>query len=178
MEDIVLEYNIKYKSQVKIFGDKFIEKNKNNCKIIINKKTEDIRDLYRVTLDDKKSDFLSIRLILNNKITDISYLFYNCSSLSSILGIEKWTFSNITEMNCIFFNCSSLLSLPDISKWDTSNIKKMDSIFYNCSSLLSLPDISKWNTSNVKSMSRMFYNCSSLSSLLIYQNGTLQILII
>ena len=49
-------------------------------------------------------------------MNDISYIFHNCSSLTSISGIEKWNFSNINEMNIVFFNCSSLISLPDISK--------------------------------------------------------------
>ena len=42
MEEIIIKYNIKKKSQVKIFGDKFIETNKNNYEMRINEKTEEM----------------------------------------------------------------------------------------------------------------------------------------
>ena len=59
-------------------------------------------------------------------------------------------------MSFMFYECSSLSSLPDISKWNTNNVTNMISIFNRCSSLLSLPDISKWNTNSVRYMSGMF----------------------
>ena len=55
-------------------------------------------------------------------------------------------------MKFMFFRCSSLSSLPDISKWNTNNVTDMRYTFSGCSgcsSLSSLSDISKWNTNNV-----------------------------
>ena len=37
---------------------------------------------------------------------------------------------NITDMSYMFYECSKLSSLPDISKWNTSNVKDMSYIFY------------------------------------------------
>ena len=51
--------------------------------------------------------------------------------------------NNVSDMSGIFYNCSSLISLPDISKWFTHNVTNMSTMFYNCSSLICLPDISK-----------------------------------
>ena len=76
---------------------------------------------------------------------------------------------NYVNLKYIFYNCSSLSSLPDISKWNTNNVKDMQCMFYNCSSLSSLPDISKWNTNNVEDMSKMFNDTFSL--LFIYQKN-------
>ena len=50
----------------------------------------------------------------------------------------------MTNMSYIFYECSSLSSLPDISNWDTKNVTDMIYMFRGCSSLNSLPDISKW----------------------------------
>ena len=65
---------------------------------------------------------------------------------------------NMSEMFC---NCISLTSLPDISKWSTDNMIDMSRIFINCYSLLSLPDISKRNTNNVNNMNGVFAYCFS-----------------
>ena len=77
---------------------------------------------------------------------------YNNNKLYiKLKGINK-----ISDMSCMFGECSSLLSLPDISKWNTNNATNMSCMFNECSSLLSLPDISKWNAYNVTNMSFIF----------------------
>ena len=101
----------------------------------------------------------------NNNISDMSGIFYNCSSLKSLPDISDWDTNNITNMSTIFYNCSSLISLPDISEWNTERLINMGGIFSGCSSLKSLPDISKWSTNKVTNLSAIFYNCSSLISL-------------
>ena len=96
------------------------------------------------------------------KVTDMSYMFSNCSGLTS-LNVSKFDTSNVTSMSFMFYNCSNLTSL-DVSKFDTSNVTSMSYMFYCCSNLTSL-DVSKFDTSNVISMSYMFYYCSNLTSL-------------
>ena len=68
---------------------------------------------------------------------------------------------NYSNLKYLFYKCSSLSSLPDISKWNTNNVNDMSHMFAYSHSLISLPDISKWNTNNVNNMSSMFYACSS-----------------
>ena len=99
------------------------------------------------------------------KVTDMSYMFYGCSSLSSLPDISKWNTNNVTNLSWMFYGCSSLSYLPDISKWNTNNVNNMSGMFNGCSSLSSLPDISKWNTNNVTDMNDMFDGCSLLSSI-------------
>ena len=109
---------------------------------------------------------------------DMSYIFNNCWSLSSLPDITEWNTNNVSNMSRMFCNCKSLSSLPDISKWNTNNVEDMSLMFNNCYSLSSLPDISKWKTNNVKDMSRMFDNDESLLSLQILRNGILIMLLI
>ena len=160
------EINIIYKRQdnnnkIKIFGSDFVERNINNCKLIIEGKEEDLKE--KMNLLDK--DRIEIKLKGITNITDMSCMFDECSSLSSLPDISKWNTSNIIDMSYIFNKCPLLSSLPDISKWNTSNVTDMGGMFYKCSSLSSLPDISKWNTSNVTNMNSMFSECPLLSSL-------------
>ena len=48
----------------------------------------------------------------------------------SLPDISKWNTSKVTNMSDMFYKCSSLLSLPDISKWNTSNVTNMNNIIY------------------------------------------------
>ena len=50
-------------------------------------------------------------------------------SLFSLPDISKWNTNNVTNMRYMFYNCSSLSSLPDISKWNTNNVKYMNYMF-------------------------------------------------
>ena len=158
---IVIRYKIN-ETNVKIFGNEFVEKNMNICKIVYEKKEYKLTTYFNLK-NIKISKFLEIKLIGVNNAKDVSNMFYNCSSLISLPDKSKWNTNNATNMGYMFYNCSSLKSLPNI--WNTSNVTNMSYMFYNCSSLKSLPDISKWNTNNVNNMSYMFYNCSSLISL-------------
>ena len=65
-------------------------------------------------------------------------------------------------MSFLFYGCSSLSSLPDISKWNTNIVNNMSYMFCGCSSLSSLSDISNWNTNNVNNMSYMFLGCPNI----------------
>ena len=65
-------------------------------------------------------------------------------------------FKNITNLSYLFYGCKTISSLPDISQWDTSNVVDMQYMFYGCRAISSLPDISNWNTSKVNNMKYMF----------------------
>ena len=96
------------------------------------------------------------------KVTDMSYMFNNCSKLTS-LDVTKFNTANVTNMRYMFYSCSALLSL-DVTKFNTANVTNMSRMFSGCSKLTSL-DVSKFNTVNVTNMNSMFYNCSKLTSL-------------
>ena len=79
------------------------------------------------------------------------------------IDISKWDVSNITNMSYMFFDCKELESIVDISSWDVSNVKDMSFMFFNCKKLKSVVDISKWNVSKVTNMEFMFCNCESFN---------------
>ena len=95
-------------------------------------------------------------------VTDMSYMFYSCSSLTS-LDVTHFNTANVTDMESMFSSCSSLTSL-DVTHFNTANVTDMESMFSSCSSLTSL-DVSHFNTANVTNMSYMFSICVALTSL-------------
>ena len=103
---------------------------------------------------------------LNNletsNVTNMSYMFYSCSSLTS-LNVINFNTSKVTDMSLMFYGCSRLTNL-DVSNFDTSNVTSMRAMFSGCSSLTSL-DVSNFNTSNVTNMGSMFSSCSNLTNL-------------
>ena len=143
-----------------------------NCSEIAKSEEKNI-NLYNSALNDIKNIIYQY-----NYYSNMSNMFYNCRTLSSLPDISEWKTDNVINMSYFFYNCLSLISLPDISKWNTNNVEDMDYIFSNCSSLSSLPDISKWNTKNVNDMSGMFSNCSFYYLCRMYLNGILIMLLI
>ena len=64
-----------------------------------------------------------------SSVTNMSYMFYGCSSLTSIPELD---ISSVTNMSYMFSGCSSLTSIPEL---DTSSVTDMSYMFYGCSSL-------------------------------------------
>ena len=190
---IIIKYNIFYEKyeDYRLFGDKFVENNKNNCKMLINKEVYDLCcfiDKNLVKNTKNKNNEIQVKLIEVSKILDMSYMFSKVSSLSkfskwntnevedmshmfdgcllkSLPDISSWDISNVIDISYMFNKCSELLSLPDISKWNTCNVMDINHIFSECVKLASLPDISKWNTSNIENMSYAFYYCANIINL-------------
>ena len=97
-----------------------------------------------------------------SKVTDMEYMFYNCSRLTA-LDLSSFDTSKVTDMHAMFNYCSRLTAL-DLSSFDTSNVTNMSFMFSGCKSLTSL-NVSNWDTSNVTDMRLMFDKCSSLTTL-------------
>ncbi len=101
-------------------------------------------------------------------LTSTCRMFYGLSNLTQITGLDNLHTDNVTDMSFMFCDCSSLTSL-DLISFNTSNVTKMGSMFRNCSALESL-NVSSFNTSAIKTytsgaMDYMFYGCSSLTQL-------------
>ena len=159
-------YNIpKNTNKIKLFGSSFVKNNKNNCYLLIDEEFNELCESFELNSKQKNQNKFNIKLIEMNSISNMSFMFSDCSLLSSLPDISKWNMENVNDIRGIFCECESLKSLSDISNWNTKNITNMSWMFNYCTSLISLPDISKWNTINVTNMSGIFSYCSSLKSL-------------
>jgi len=64
------------RNEISIFGSKFVENNKNKCKMIIDNKEYEITDKYNI--EKYNNNKLNIKLKGINNITNMSYMFDGC----------------------------------------------------------------------------------------------------
>ena len=136
----------------------------------------------------KNSKEIKVKFKFNKKLTNMSFMFYECDSLKSI-DLSSFTSNHIITMRSTFMGCSSLKSL-NLSSFDSSNVNDMSHMFNGCYSLedinflnfntikvkymngmfrgcekLKFLDLSSFKTDNVIDMSRMFQDCRSLEEI-------------
>ena len=130
----------------------------NNIDIFIDKKKIKFDYKYKI----KESQEIKVKFKFKTILTNISFMFYECSSLESI-DLSSFNTNNVNSMECMFWGCSSLKSI-DLSSFNTNNVNDMHSMFSRCSSLKTI-DLSSFNTTSVKDMSGMFSRCSTLNTI-------------
>ena len=151
-------------SKEKFFGQKFVEKNKDKCKIIYKGREYELFAYFNDVIKEKEDDNITIKLKGISKITDCTNMFFGCISLYSLPDIQNWDTKNITDMTSMFTYCRSLNPFPDISGWNTKKVKSFKNFFCYCRDIEYLPDISKWDMSSAQDVSHMFDCCLSLKS--------------
>ena len=101
------------------------------------------------------STFTSPGDIDASDITDMSYMFGNCTNLVSVPQLDA---SNVTNMSNMFYGCTRLTT---VLLSNTGNVTNMSGMFYNCKVLITVPQL---DTSKVTNMGSMFSSCNSLSN--------------
>ena len=100
--------------------------------------------------------------------TDMAYMFYACSGLTSIDLFQGGNFSteNVTDFTAAFAFCSSLETI-NMTPFNTANAEDLSVMFYGCTALKKI-DISMFNVDKVVNTKGMFCNCTNLRT--IYNN--------
>lgn len=91
-----------------------------------------------------------------NAVSDMSFMFYGCSSLTGPANIGFWNTSNVTNMSALFQNAT--LFNQNTGAWNTGNVVSMTGMFQKASAFNQ--NIGNWNTANVTSMVGMFNGAS------------------
>ena len=158
------EINLTYKNDKEsienIFGDKFVENNKNNIELIINGIKNNLISSYKL----KKGEN-NIKIIIKNKIKNLEKMFYNCKSLINIKELEYLDTRNVNNFSCMFCGCSSLSNIDSLENWNVSNGNNFNGMLCRCSSLSDIKALKNWDVSNGKDFSYMLYGCSLLSDI-------------
>ena len=108
-------------------------------------------------------------------LTSTECWFINCSSVTSITGLEYLHTDNVTNMRSMFYECSSLTNI-DLSHFNTENVQNFIGMFDGCSGLTSL-DVSGFNTAKATKMSGMFEKCSGLTELNLLNFNTANVIV-
>ena len=121
-----------YDKKIKLFGEEFVNNNKDNCSLFIEGKKQKLCSEIIVDYEQCKYKELEIRIIENKPIINMSYMFCNCNSLLSLPDLSYWDVKNVTNMSFMFSGCS-LKSFPDLSKWKLNKNLKTTNIFQGLS---------------------------------------------
>ena len=86
-------------------------------------------------------------------ITNLTRMFRDCTSLTTINNIGNWDFSDVTTTDSMFYSTTNFND--DLSGWgdSTSGITNMNYMFYNSGFN---GDISTWNVSSLQNCTNMF----------------------
>ena len=175
--EFILKYSLGRTGILRIFGEPFVNKNKNNFQIVINNKVYkltsilNIKDIetgdYRNQIleeeyDEREKEREKGIMVVKEKIMNDAPIID--MKIKEKLEIKLLQIKNTTDISYMFSGCSNLLSIEN-SNWDIGNITHMSSIFGGCKSLISLPDISRWDTRNVIKMNNIFSQCRKLKSI-------------
>ena len=94
--ELIMKYNVnKNDKNITIFGSEFVKNNKYLCKIIYKDEEYELTDNFKI--DKTNSNILEIKLKGLNYINDLSYMFYNCSSLLDVININNYSFNNVKK---------------------------------------------------------------------------------
>ena len=162
---LIHDYNYNINNWSQNYKNMYSEAKKTNEKLFkenIELYVNDIKTGFDFKYKIKDLKKIKVKFKFKTKLTSTSYMFYNCSSLSSI-DLSAFNTSNVNNMSWMFSCCSNLKYL-NLSSFNTSNVENMSSMFNGCFSLQSI-DLSSFTTDNVTDMSHMFKYCKSLKSI-------------
>ena len=106
-----------------------------------------------------------VTIELKEDVTNFSYCFRDCTSLTSI---PENLFANNTAVTTFygcFSSCSGLTSIPEKLFASNTKVTNFDSCFTGCRGLASIPENLFANNTAVTNFSFCFNNCSGLTSI-------------
>ena len=121
-------------------------------------------------LADAQGAFYNCRQLTVIDLSNISFyglpsfsrMFYNCSNLATITGIENWNVESVSDFSNMFYNCIALRNV-DLSNWNTAMMWSTESMFENVERIGKtdwgenfIYGIENWNVSNLYNMNNMF----------------------
>ena len=158
--EIKIIYYAQNNGEFKIFGDKFVDNNKDKIELTINDKNNKLVDKYELRGGDN-----IIKLLIKNKLTNLSYMFYECNNLKDIKELKYLNVAEIKDLSYMFCGCSLLSNIKSLENWNVSKCEDFSYMFSGCSSLSNIKPLENWNVSNGSNFSYLFWKCSSLSDI-------------
>ena len=79
IDEITIIYQVKDLKEVRLFGHEFVERNKKNCKLIIEGKEQELKEMHSFgKFFGTKKDYFEIKLKGITNITNMSGMFSFC----------------------------------------------------------------------------------------------------
>ena len=177
-------------TEIDIFGETFVKRNKENCYLLYNSKT------YRLS---PKFKFLTkgenvLTLVIEEDDLRLSGMFcffdirsrtnedycYNISEdeeednfLVDASCLEHLDVRLCTDLSFMFYNCKNLKNFDFLKEWDVSKNTNFSNMFTFCK-FSNVNFLSKWNVKNAETFDYMFWGCGNLNDLSGIQNWKLE----
>ena len=164
LDTIDIVYYIPCKDSIRLFGEDFVCRYRNICKIIYKNSERPLTEYFHLAYDDIQSKDFRIKLKGVNFVTDMSSMFRFCENLLELPNISRMDTSRVTDMNRMLEKCVRLEKLEGINRWNVQNVLSMQGMFYNCYNLKSLPEINEWKPIKLNNCKEMFCGCKSLTN--------------
>ena len=145
---------------INILGKKFVDNNKDNCKLIINGNKLDLCEQYKYKKEEEK---LIIILVKERPIKNMSEMFKGCDLLRSVSVKTQWIMDKVTDISSMFYGCK-ILKYFKSTDWNTSEVKDFSQMFYNCKSLEEISGGLYFETKKAENFKNMFYGCEALKN--------------
>lgn len=98
-----------------------------------------------------------------NGVTDMSYMFYPCQSLTAI-NLSNFDTAHVTNVSGAFYQCTKLTYI-DLTNCDTSHATNMNYMFYECNELATVKGVI--DMKSCEFYNYMFRNCYKLTGVKI-----------
>lgn len=130
----------------------------------ISKSAKRLFDNFSSMTSEQLAEFIPTYDTTEN-VTDMSYMLYNCNSLTNIPLLDT---SKVNDMQCMANTCSNLIYVPPL---DTSSCNNMFQMFYLCYKIPKI-DITYFNGLNTNYTFYWCGNCYSLKAVVIRSFGS------
>lgn len=90
-----------------------------------------------------------------SKVTDVSYMFRNCYTLT---GVVAFNTSNVTNMRDLFSGCQELTDISALADLDVSKVEDFKGTFYQ-TPITDLSPVANWNMQSAITIEGMFNMC-------------------
>ena len=119
--DLLYEGNDKLE---KIFGEDFVDENQDNIELYINGEKNELTSEYEL-----KKGINNIKLVIKNKLENLSFMFDECKTLKNIDGLKYLNTENCESFESLFNGCSSLTDIKALENWNVSNVTNFRGMF-------------------------------------------------
>ena len=108
---------------------------------------------------DKTGLLVVEHLQVTNKVSNMSYMFYNCTSLTEV-NTSGWDTSKVSTMSYMFYKCEQL-TLLNVKDFNTTMLSNANYMFRYCKSLKTLY-LDQWDVYNLQRLNYILNDCDSL----------------